>query len=110
MPIEISFQTRELRATCESPSRAKRELGESPSKVLRRALADMNAVDTVSELFDIGLGIENCTDGHAMLRLELSEMTFLYCNANQHNVPMNGKSIDWTQVTRLKVVRIGSDS
>lgn len=108
MPLEISFQTRELRATCESPTRAKRELGESGSKALRRALADMNAVETVADLFEIGLGIENCTQGHGMLRFQLNEVLSLYCNANQQSVPMNGETIDWAQVTRLKIVCIGS--
>lgn len=108
MPLEIAFQTRELRATCESPTRAKRELGESASKALRRALADMNAVETVSELFEMGLGIENCTQGHGMLQFQLSEVLNLYCNANQKSLPMNGETIDWARVTRLKVVYIGS--
>ena len=108
MPLEIAFQTRELRATCESPTRAKRELGESGSKALHRTLADMNAVETVAELFEIGLEIENCKLGLGMLRFQLSELLSLYCNANHQCVPMNGEMIDWSQVTRLKVVRIGS--
>lgn len=108
MPIEIAFQTRELRATCESPTRAKRELGESGSKALRRVLADMSAVDTVAELFDMGLGIESCTQGHGMLRFQLNEVLSLYCNANQQGVPMSGETIDWAQVTRLKIFCIGS--
>lgn len=108
MPLEISFQTRELRATCESPTRAKRELGEPGSKALRRALADINAVETVAELFEMGLGIENCTQEHGMLRFQLGEGLSLDCNANQQSAPMNGETIDWAQVTRLKVVRIGS--
>lgn len=110
MPIEIAFQTRELRATCQSPTRAKRELGESGSKALRRALADMSAADTVAELFDMGIGIENYTQRHGMLRFQLSEALSLYCNANQQSVPMNGETIDWAQVTRLKVVSIGRDN
>jgi hypothetical protein len=108
MPLEIAFQTRELRATCESPTRAKRELGESASKSLRRVLADMNAVEAVTELFEIGLEIENYTQGQGTLRFQLSEALSLYCNVNQQNVPTIGEKIDWARVTRLKVVRIGS--
>lgn len=108
MPLEIAFQTRELRATCESPTRAKRELGELGSQALRRALADMKAVETVHELFAMGLEVENCAQEHGMLRFQLSEGLCLYCNASQQSVPMNGKTIDWAQVTRLKVVRLGS--
>lgn len=85
-----------------------RELGEPGSKALRRTLADMNAVETVAELFDMGLGIENCTQERGMLRFRLSEGLSLYCNAHQQSVPINGETIDWAQVTRLKVVRIGS--
>lgn len=107
MPLEIAFQSRELRATCESPARAKRALGESESKVLCRVLADMNAVEAVAELFEMGLEIENCTQGSGMLRFQLSEVLCLYCNVNQQNVPINGETIDWSQVTRLKVVHIG---
>jgi len=108
MPLEIAFLTRELRTTCESPTRAKRELGEPGSKALRRALADLNAVETVAELFEMGLGIENCTQEDGMLRFQLSEGLSLYCHANHQSMPMNGEMIDWAQVTRLKVVRIGS--
>jgi hypothetical protein len=108
MPLEIAFQTRELRATCDSPTRAKRELGESESKALRRVLADMNAVETVDELFEMGLGIENCSDEYGMLRFQLSGVLGLYCIANQQCVPMNGDTIEWAQVTRLKLVHIGS--
>lgn len=108
MPPEIAFQTRELRATCESPTRAKRELGEPESKALCRVLADMNAVEAVSELFEMGLEVENCIQGQGTLRFQLSEVLSLYCNVNQQNVPTNGEKIDWARVTRLKVVRIGS--
>jgi len=108
MPLEIAFQTRELRATCESPTRAKRELGELGSKALRRVLADMNAVDTVAELIEIGLVVESCTQERNMLRFQLSDELNLYCNANQQNVPVNGETTVWAQVTRLKVFRIGS--
>lgn len=68
----------------------------------------MNAVETVAELFEIGLGIENCTQEQGiMLRFQLSEELSLYCNANHQSVPMNGETIDWTKVTRLKLIRIG---
>jgi hypothetical protein len=108
MSLEIAFQTKELRAICESPTRAKRELGEASSKALRRLLADMNAVESVAELLVMGLGSENCAQEHEMLRFHLNEETSLYCDANQQSMPINGNSIDWFQVSRLKVIRIGS--
>lgn len=69
----------------------------------------MNAVDSVAELFEMGIGIENCTQEQGMLRFQLSEELSLYCHANQQDVPMNGEAVDWVQVTRLKVIRIGGE-
>lgn len=109
MPLEIAFQTRELRATCESPTRAKRELGESASKALQRVLADMSAVETAAELLEMGLGVESCMQKRGMLRFHLSNDFNLYCHVNHKSIPMNGETIEWEQVTRLKVVCIGSD-
>ncbi|MGY0202000.1 hypothetical protein [Leptothrix sp. BB-3] len=108
MTLEIAFHTRELRAICESPTRAMRELGEASGKALQRTLADMNAVETVAELLEMGLGSEHCAQEHGMLRFHLCEGLNIYCNANQQSIPMNGGSIDWTQVSRLKIIRIGS--
>lgn len=109
MPLEIAFQTKELRTTCESPARAKRELGEPGSKALRRVLADINAVETVDELLDMGLKIENCMQEYGVLRFQLIQGLSLYCKVNLQSVPMNGERIDWSRVTRLKVIRIGDD-
>ena len=109
MGLEIAFRSKELRTTCESPTRARRELGGKASLALQRHLADMDAVETVAELIAMGLGTENCAQKHGMLRFHLSEGLYLYCEVNHHNVPMNGETVDWAQVTRLKVARIGSD-
>ena len=107
MGLEIAFLSKELRATCESPTRAKRELGTEASSVLRRHLADMEAVDTAAELIEMGLGTENCAEERGMLRLHLADGMLLHCKVNHQSVPMNGKTVDWTKVTRLKVTRIG---
>lgn len=68
----------------------------------------MKAVETVDELFTMGLEIENCAQERGMLRFQLSEGLCMYCKTSQQNVPVNSKTIDWTQVIRLKVVHIGS--
>lgn len=109
MPLEIAFRSKELRNTCESPARAKRELGEAASAALRRWLADMDAVDTVGELFELDLEIENCAQEHGMLRFLLSDGLYLYCEVNHQSVPMAGELVDWGQVMRLKVARFGRE-
>ena len=108
MGLEVAFQSRDLRGICESPARAKRELGEAAGAVLRRHLADLEAVETVAELFEMGLGFENCAHKLGLVRFQLDDDLYLYSEVNHRNVPMNGEQVDWTKVTRLKVVHVGS--
>lgn len=108
MPLEISFETRDLRTTCESSTRAKRALGELGSEALQRVLADMNAVETVAELLEMDFGVDISIQEQGMLRFQLHEDISLYCDANLISMPSPGEALDWAQVTRLKVVHIGS--
>lgn len=109
MGLEVAFRSKELRSTCESPARARRELGSGPAAALRRYLADLEAVETVAELAEIGLEFEDCEQKVGLIRFDLSEGQHLYCQVNHHHVPMNGEAVDWAKVTRLKVVQIGGN-
>lgn len=108
MGLEVAFRSKELRSTCESPARAKRELGENAAAALRRHLADLEAVETVAELTEVGLEFENCGSTVGLLRFGLSEGQHLYCEVNHQHIPMSGETIDWAKVSRLKVVHIGA--
>lgn len=108
MGLEVAFQSRELRSVCESPARARRELGETAGIALRRQLADLEAVDTMAELSDMGLNFESCIHKLGLVRFPLSDGLYLYCEVNHRSVPMNGEQVDWTKVMRLKITSIGS--
>lgn len=107
MGLEVAFQSRELRSVCESPARAKRELGELASAALRRYLADLEAVETVAELSEMGLSFENCAKKIGAVRFPLGDGLYLNCEVNHRSVPRNGEQVDWTKVMRLKVTSIG---
>lgn len=109
MGLEVAFQSKELRSTCESPARARRELGDSAASILRRYIADLEAVETVAELVEIGLEFESCGSKMGLIRFRLCERQHLYCEVNHQHIPISGEVVDWTKVSRLKVVRIGSD-
>jgi hypothetical protein len=109
MGLEVAFQSRELRSTCESPARAKRELGEVAGAALRRHLADLEAVETAAELLEMGLDCEDCASRLGLIRFRLDAGLYLYCEVNHRHVHMSGEQVDWTKVTRLKVVEIRSD-
>lgn len=107
MGVEIAFGSKELRSTCESPARAKRELGEVAAIALRRCLADLEACESVAEVVEVGLDFDDCEAKVGLIRFKLSEDMHFYCEVNHRHVPMNGEAVDWAKVTRLKVVHIG---
>lgn len=107
MGLEVAFLSKELRSTCESPTRAKRELGDAAAAALRRCLADLEAVETVAELMEMGLDFESCASTVGLIRFSLSKGRHICCQVNHHHVPMNGEVVDWARVTRLKVLHIG---
>ncbi len=109
MGLEVAFQSKEFRSTCESPARARRELGDSAASTLRRCIADLEAADTVAELMEIGLEFERCESKKGLIRFGLGEGQHLYCEVNHQHTPMSGEAVDWTKVSRLKVVHIGGD-
>ncbi len=109
MGLEVAFRSKELRSTCESPARAKRELGHSAASTLQRCLADLEAVETVAELIEIGLDFENGRSKVGLIRFGLSEGRHLYCEVNHQHIPMIGEAVDWAKVTRLKVIHIGGE-
>jgi hypothetical protein len=109
MGLEVAFSSKELRSTCESPARAKRQLGEAGAVALRRYLADLEAVETVAELIEMGLDFESLGSRVGLIRFELSEGRYLYCEVNHQHVPMSGEAVDWTKVSRLKIIHIGGE-
>ncbi|HEX3364682.1 hypothetical protein [Phenylobacterium sp.] len=48
--MEFGFKTKALRRLCEQEAYACRELGDEAAAALRRRLADLEAVDTLTEL------------------------------------------------------------
>jgi hypothetical protein len=69
----------------------------------------MEAVETAAELLEMRLEFEDCGSKVGLIRFGLSEGLHLYCEVNHRHVPMNGETVDWANVTRLKVVHIGAD-
>lgn len=105
MPLELAFLTKDLRATCESPARARRELGEGAAAALRRVLAEMEASDSVEELLGLGVDV-SCEEAPGVIRIELVDGVSVYCSVGSVSQVENHR-IDFSSVTRLKFVRIG---
>jgi len=103
--LEIAFADKRLRLLCENQGRAERVLGREPADSLRRRLADIRAVATVSELID-DLGIGRAEQDECVF--EIGGGLTVRFNANNRQVPSTKPGgIDWTRVSRIKIVQIG---
>jgi hypothetical protein len=104
--LELAFQSKELRAICESESEAASELGAAAAEALKHRLADMRAASSIN---DVLVGQPKLVDGKGgeEIVLELSDQHRVFFSANHVKNPMNDSNfVDWTKVTRIKILRI----
>lgn len=105
MALQISFKSRRLRQLCVSSTRARRLLGPETANRLQAILGDLEAVDTLADML---LPSENSCDLEGIITLPLTPDVSMTISANHNSVPLlsNG-NIDWTRVSRIKIISIG---
>jgi len=108
--LEISFENRNLRKLCESQNKAKHLLGEALASKLIILLADL---DVMKNVYDLIVGrIHNLkADSSKSITIEFGEdAKFVFC-ANHLEIPLlANKTVDWSNVTRIKILSIeGND-
>lgn len=102
--MELSFHTKALRDTCANAVMLKRKFAPEVVEAVRRVLADLRAASSVHE---IAAGDVLGDVAAACLRIKLGSRHFLRLEPNHLPVPADANGqIDWTQVSRLKVMGI----
>jgi proteic killer suppression protein len=108
--VELAFETRQLRAICESEAHARRELGADVAAALQRRLSDLLAAASPN---DIGVGAPRQLDGtdpRPRMIIDLRDGFQLVLGVNHRKIPTTQSgSVDWSRVTRFKVLAIGRD-
>ena len=100
--MELAFETKPLRETCESEATAKRELGSKVAKELKRLLADLRAASSIEEM---PVDKPRKTSGTCVF--DLTENCRLIVAPNHTNNPLLASgSVDWAKVARIKILRI----
>jgi|ERR1043166_1093568 proteic killer suppression protein len=110
MPLQIAFSTRSVRELCESDSRAVTELGSRVARKLKGRLSDLRAATSIGDLvapriIEIGdprsnqIGIDLC-DGYRML----------VCANHPSNPTGESGSVDWSKVSRIKIMEIENEN
>ena len=105
MPIQLAFQDENLRKVCESSISAKRKYGGIAGQSLHARLADLRAADSPAELVAWGFAkFDQAANNRLVIFLDDS---YQLCAVANHKPPPGklGK-LDWTQVTRVKILSI----
>ena len=105
MPIQLAFQDDNLRKVCESSISAKRKYGGVAGPSLHARLADLRAADSPAELVELGFAkFDEAANDRIVIFLD--DFYRLYAVANHKPPPGKLGKLDWTQVTRVKILSI----
>jgi plasmid maintenance system killer protein len=105
MPIQLAFQDENLRKACESTVSAKRKYGERAGSSLHARLADLKAADSPVDLVELGFAQFNKLANDEIV-ISIDDGYCIYAKANHRPPPGQPGHLDWTQVTRIKILHI----
>lgn len=105
--MELTFVSEIVRTVCYDDDKAKEMLGVPVALALKGRLADMRAAEFVSELV-AGVPGEFSLEGNPAFKLNLSTQHLLiFCSGHGNPPRFDDGRIDWDQVSRVKLVKIG---
>lgn len=106
--LELAFSTQELRTLCEGEAAADRRLGAATGAALRRRLADLRAAADMAEFMELVGDCAKRGPTKDQLVTDLVDGAILVLGPNHVNTPRTTSGgIDWSQVSRVKILRIG---
>jgi hypothetical protein len=107
--LELSFDQKLLRELCESDAKLKRSFGAEKAEKLKLRLADLRASPCILDLPPVSICKYDDTD--PQLIIMLSENLRIVLSMNHNVVPrLSSNGIDWSKVTRLKILRIENEN
>ncbi len=96
-----------LREVCESDVLANQMFGTILAKHLKSRLADLRAVDNISQL-PVGNPRPIIFNDEKSMEIDLHlDETLVICANHNNNPQLPNSNIDWARVTRIKVCSIG---
>lgn len=105
--MDIDFKDKRLRELCEKQAVATAKLGKSCARKLRTRLADLKAASRVTDLV-AGRPHQLTGDRRGQFALDLEGGRRLVFEPDHNPIPQRQDgSIDWSRVTKIRVVFIG---
>ena len=106
--VEIAFDSIALRTICESEAHAKTTLGLRVAEVLKHRLADIRAATSIDDLIAGKPHLINEIDQH--MAIDLSDgYRIVICANHLKNPIMKSGRLNWSKVSRVKILRIERD-
>ena len=105
MPIQLAFHDENIRKVCESTISAKRKYGGVAGPSLHARLADLKAADSPVDLVDLGFADFDKT-GNDQIVIFLDDGYRVNAVANHKPPPGLLGQLDWSKVTRVKILSI----
>ena len=104
--MDLVFATKTIRHLCESQSKARRFFGKRVADKLRSRLSDLEAALNINDM-SVWCLSEPPTEPNGQLSLEIEDgFALVIAAAETPTSNVEGVAIDWTRVTRVKVVKI----
>lgn len=103
----ITFQSKQLRAICESMHNANEIFGEQLASRLRSRLSDISVVENILQL-PVGSPERAFQDGEECITITLNgDVKLVFVCGNTIKPKNQDDTIDWSRVNRIRLVCIG---
>lgn len=104
--MEIEFSSKQLQKLCEQNKFAIRELGAACAKKLQNRIADLQSANDVMEL-PAGKPHPLKLNRKGQYAIELSDgKRLIFIPANNPTPMTDDENIDWSRVTKIKIIDI----
>jgi hypothetical protein len=103
--LELAFDSRTLRTICESETAAKRQLGTKVAETLKHRLGDLRAATATNEVI---VGQPRLLDAaNELMVIDLGDgYRMIFCANHPKNPISETGTLDWTRVSRVKILRV----
>lgn len=99
----ISYDNQKLRSICENELVAISEFGFDCTNLLKSKLAELDAVESLKEYFDI---FKDATKNSDTISIPVTNGLNIVLTIKHVTIPMNNDEIDWSKVRRIKIIEI----
>jgi hypothetical protein len=109
--IQLAFESKTLRSICENEDYAQREFGVRVAEKLKHRLADLTSCTSIRDLV-VGRRPRTADSEHGrQMIVDLAEGYEMLLEVNHPKPPVNETGgIDWSRVTRIKILDIRRNS